>query len=270
VKRPVDDEEDEVVVVLDLRPLVEVLRVLDRKWVEPEGLAQDLEVSGLRLVEVEPEEPPAREQLRDLLAAEMHLGAAPIVHDVAGVWRAALRGRSLVFEPVAHKSPRTGRRSANPQPPADRTPDDASPPTPLPPGDRLQRDPLPRSPFHMRRSSSRAGIACWSERSGGSVVRGGADGCLPRARERSSSRWHSWLPAISRRPPGGSRAETRVCWVAAGSCFFLPKLSRRMAGDGCSRPTSGQGACACGRKRRRCADGSCPSRDASTMRCGSP
>jgi hypothetical protein len=47
-----------VVVVLDLRPLVEMLRVLDRERVEPEDLAQDFEVVRVRLVEVEPKKPP--------------------------------------------------------------------------------------------------------------------------------------------------------------------------------------------------------------------
>src|SRR6266496_3075732 len=77
----VDDEEDEIVVILDLRPLLEVLRVLDRERVEPEDLAQDLEVIRVRLVEVEPEEAPARQQLRDRLTAEMHLATAAIVDD---------------------------------------------------------------------------------------------------------------------------------------------------------------------------------------------
>ena len=109
MKRPVDDEEDEVVVILDLRPLVELLGVLDSEWVEPEGLAQDLEVSRLRLVEVEPEETPAREQLRDLLAAEVHLGAAAIVDDVAGP-RRALRERRLDLELLAHERRLAGLR----------------------------------------------------------------------------------------------------------------------------------------------------------------
>ena len=42
----VDDEEDEVVVVVDLRALAEVLRVLDRQRVELEDVAEDLEVVG--------------------------------------------------------------------------------------------------------------------------------------------------------------------------------------------------------------------------------
>ena len=79
----VDDDEDEVVVVVDLRPLAEVLRVLDRQRVEPEDVAEDLEVARLRLVEVEPEEAAAREQLLDRLAAELNLAAALLVEDVA-------------------------------------------------------------------------------------------------------------------------------------------------------------------------------------------
>ena len=79
----VDDEEDEVVVVVDLRALAEVLGVLDRERVELEDVAEDLEVVAVGLVEVEPEELPAREQLLDGLAAEVHLAAALVVDDVA-------------------------------------------------------------------------------------------------------------------------------------------------------------------------------------------
>ena len=53
---PVDDEEDVVVVGLELRPLAEILRVLDRQWMELERLAEDLEVRIVRLLDVEPEE----------------------------------------------------------------------------------------------------------------------------------------------------------------------------------------------------------------------
>jgi len=57
----VDDEEDEVLVVVELRPLPEVLRVLDRERMEPEHVAQDPEALLLRPVEVDPEEAAARE-----------------------------------------------------------------------------------------------------------------------------------------------------------------------------------------------------------------
>ena len=40
----VDDEEDEVVVVVELRPLAEVLRILERERMELEDIAQDGEV----------------------------------------------------------------------------------------------------------------------------------------------------------------------------------------------------------------------------------
>ena len=50
------DEEDVAVVVVDLRPLAEPPRVLERQRVEAELLAQDLEVGRLRRVDVEPEE----------------------------------------------------------------------------------------------------------------------------------------------------------------------------------------------------------------------
>src|SRR5207244_1655134 len=79
----VDDDEDEVVVVVDLRPLVEMLGVLDGKWVEFEDFAKDLEVPRLGLVEVEPEEVATRQQLLDGFAAEMDLRASISADDVA-------------------------------------------------------------------------------------------------------------------------------------------------------------------------------------------
>ena len=45
-RRAVHDEEDEVVVVIELGPLAELLRVLDRERMEPEDVAQDLEVGS--------------------------------------------------------------------------------------------------------------------------------------------------------------------------------------------------------------------------------
>jgi hypothetical protein len=56
VSRPVDDDEDEVVVTLELCPLIGVLGVLDGKRMKLEDLAQDLEIARIRLIEVEPEE----------------------------------------------------------------------------------------------------------------------------------------------------------------------------------------------------------------------
>ena len=60
-RRPVDDEEDEVVVLLELRALAELLRVLERERVEVENVAQHREVVRLGALEVEPEELAARE-----------------------------------------------------------------------------------------------------------------------------------------------------------------------------------------------------------------
>ena len=62
---PVDDEEDEVVVLLQLRPLAELLGVLERERVEAEDVAQELEVVRLGVLEVEPEEISAREPRLD-------------------------------------------------------------------------------------------------------------------------------------------------------------------------------------------------------------
>ena len=82
-RRAEEDEKGEVVVVVDLRPLAEVLGVLDRERMELEELAEDREVVGGRTVEVEPEEAAAREQLLDALAGEVDLAVAVAVDDVA-------------------------------------------------------------------------------------------------------------------------------------------------------------------------------------------
>ena len=57
----VDDEEDVVAVFVELGPLAEVLGVLDRERMELEDISQDLEVVGLGLMKVEPEEAAGRE-----------------------------------------------------------------------------------------------------------------------------------------------------------------------------------------------------------------
>ena len=63
--------------------LVELLRVLDRERVEPEDVAQDLEVVLARALEVEPEEAAAREELRHPLAGELDFAAVSLLDDVA-------------------------------------------------------------------------------------------------------------------------------------------------------------------------------------------
>jgi hypothetical protein len=60
---------------------------------EREGLAQDLEVVRVRLVEVQPEEAAACEQVRDRRPTEADLAVAAIVADLADR-RAAARRRS--------------------------------------------------------------------------------------------------------------------------------------------------------------------------------
>src|SRR4029450_8168681 len=90
----VDNEENEVVVVVELRALPELLRVLNGERVELEDLAEDLEVLMLRLIKIEPEESLACQQLLDRLPAELHLF------------------RALVLEDMAHRPPRLiGRRA---------------------------------------------------------------------------------------------------------------------------------------------------------------
>src|SRR5207237_10352999 len=78
-----DDEEREVVVAVDLRPLPELLGVLDGERMEGEDLAEEHEVVGVRAVEVEPEELALGQQLLDRLAVEGELLAALMVDHVA-------------------------------------------------------------------------------------------------------------------------------------------------------------------------------------------
>src|SRR5581483_6514544 len=88
----------EVVVALDLGALPEVLRVLHRERVEPEDLAEDDEVVLDGLLEVEPEELVAREQLLDGLTVEVEVCGAVRLDDVA--LRRRARGlHQLIVEP---------------------------------------------------------------------------------------------------------------------------------------------------------------------------
>ena len=50
------DDEDVLVVVLDLRSLVRILRVLNGELVQAEQLLQAIEVAGLGLVDADPDE----------------------------------------------------------------------------------------------------------------------------------------------------------------------------------------------------------------------
>src|SRR4029450_1988972 len=76
----VDNEENEVVIVVELGALPELLRVLNGERVELEDLAEDLEVLMLRLIEIEPEEPLACEQLLDRLPRRLPPSPRPLVH----------------------------------------------------------------------------------------------------------------------------------------------------------------------------------------------
>src|SRR5205823_11096997 len=79
----IDDDEDEVLVVVDLWPLVEVLGVLDGERMELEDVAQELEIGSLRPVEVNPEELSGREEALDRLPAEVHRPFPVLPEDVA-------------------------------------------------------------------------------------------------------------------------------------------------------------------------------------------
>jgi hypothetical protein len=87
----IDDDQDEVVVVVELGPLVEVLGVFDRERMKLEHVAEDLKVPLAWLIEVEPEKVAAREQLRDLVTIEANLGAALTVNDVTDRGARAVR-----------------------------------------------------------------------------------------------------------------------------------------------------------------------------------
>jgi hypothetical protein len=93
--RAVDDDEHEVVVLVELCSLLELFGVLDGERVKLEDVAEDGVVVCIRLVEVEPEEPLAGEELHfnrenveellDVLAVEVQLLVAAVVNDRAGV-----------------------------------------------------------------------------------------------------------------------------------------------------------------------------------------
>jgi hypothetical protein len=79
----VEDEEVEVLVGLDLRPLAEVLRVLHGERVEAEHVAEDFEILLGGTVEVEPEEVAGLEPRLDLGPLDRDLGVAVSVEEVA-------------------------------------------------------------------------------------------------------------------------------------------------------------------------------------------
>jgi hypothetical protein len=83
----VDDDEYEVVVLVELCSLLEFFGVLDGERVELEDVAEDCVVVLVWLVEVEPEEPVAGEELLGVLAVEVQLLVAAVVNDRAGVRR---------------------------------------------------------------------------------------------------------------------------------------------------------------------------------------
>jgi hypothetical protein len=70
------------------------------KRVEPEDVAQDLEVARLRLGQVEPEEAAAGEQPLDRFAAEVHLPAAAVLDDLPGPRTAPCRRRARLARHV--------------------------------------------------------------------------------------------------------------------------------------------------------------------------
>jgi hypothetical protein len=71
----VDDDRDEVVVVLDLRPLVELHGVLDRERVDLEYLAEQGEHLVVDALQVQPEQPVGFQGQLDVGASELVLQA---------------------------------------------------------------------------------------------------------------------------------------------------------------------------------------------------
>src|SRR2546423_11513194 len=69
----VDDDRDEVVVVLDLRPLVELHGVLDRERVDLEYLAEQGEHLVVDALQVQPEQPVGFQGQLDVGASELVL-----------------------------------------------------------------------------------------------------------------------------------------------------------------------------------------------------
>ena len=76
------DDEDVVAVLVELRPLAELDRVLERDGVQAEDLADHLQVLGAGLGEVEPEELVALVQLREPLPVDglQHLHGGEPIH----------------------------------------------------------------------------------------------------------------------------------------------------------------------------------------------
>jgi hypothetical protein len=75
----VDDQEDEVSVLLQLRPLTELLGILERQRVETEDVAQEGEVVLVRAFDVQPEEVSTRDASLDLRPVGLRLLAAVAV-----------------------------------------------------------------------------------------------------------------------------------------------------------------------------------------------
>ena len=82
-----DDEEDVAVVLVDLRPLVEAPRVLERERVEAEVLAQDLEIGGHGSMHVEPEEVTSGKKLLHPVALEVQTAVGTAVDQVVRAGR---------------------------------------------------------------------------------------------------------------------------------------------------------------------------------------
>ncbi len=96
-RRAEHDEEHVAVVVVDLRPLAEAPRVLERERVKAELFPQDLEICCLGSVDVEPEEASFGEQLTQPVALEGKPVPGVAVDEVGGALRRGVGGhRSIV------------------------------------------------------------------------------------------------------------------------------------------------------------------------------
>ena len=108
-------QEDVVAVVVELRALAESPRVLERQRMEPELLAENLEVGVVGVEHVEPEELPTVEQVPHAGPLEMQRPRGIAMDDVRGTVAARCRrysrGRSYAARPEAAPRRRPWRRA---------------------------------------------------------------------------------------------------------------------------------------------------------------
>jgi hypothetical protein len=103
----VDDKEDEVVIVVELRPLAKVLRILEGERMELKDITQYGEVLILWCWEVYPEEAAAREQTLEIVPNEVQFANLFLMYYMTG---RGSRDRLIALSPPQPSS--GGRPSA--------------------------------------------------------------------------------------------------------------------------------------------------------------